>query len=64
MANLSEMVAESARKPENARFQTGGSTAGAWFARRIKNQRIKNRTVSDQSLRAGLNIHHDEHLGT
>jgi isopenicillin N synthase-like dioxygenase len=43
MANLSEAVAEAISKPENARFQTGGTTAGEWFARRIKNQRIKNR---------------------
>ena len=46
MVNLSEIVAEAARKPENARFQTGGVTAGEWFARRIKNQRVKNRKVN------------------
>ena len=45
MAELSEMVAEAMRKPENAKFKTGGTTAGEWLARRIKNQRIKNRTV-------------------
>lgn len=39
------MVAESAAKPENARLNTGGATSGEWFARRIKNQRINNRTV-------------------
>jgi hypothetical protein len=33
-----------ARSPEPGQFETGQS-AGEWFARRIKNQRIKNRTV-------------------
>ena len=45
MAESSEMVAEAIQKPENAKFETGGATAGEWFARRIKNQRIKNRVV-------------------
>ena len=46
MTDFSVMVAEAARKPENARLQTGGVTAGEWFARRIKNQRVKNRKVN------------------
>jgi len=64
MANLSEMVAEAARKPENARFQTGGVTAGEWFARRIKNQRVKNRKVNPELSRVGFGTHSEEHLGT
>ena len=64
MASLSEMVAEAAGKPENARFQTGGATAGEWFARRIKNQRVNNRKVSVENSRAVLGTHHGEHLGT
>jgi hypothetical protein len=51
MAESSEMVAEAIRKPENAHFKTGGVTAGEWFARRIKNQRIKNRKASFESSR-------------
>ena len=53
MAESSEMVAEAVRKPENAGFKTGGATAGEWFARRIKNQRIKNRKVNFESTRLG-----------
>jgi len=59
MANLSEMVAEAARKPENARLQTGGVTAGEWFARRIKNQRVKNRKVNIGPLWIVSGIHHE-----
>jgi len=51
MAESSEMVAEAIRRPENASFKTGGTTAGEWFARRIKNQRIKNRKVIFESSR-------------
>jgi len=43
LSSMSEMIAEAASKPENVRFQTGGATARAWFERRVKNQRIKNR---------------------
>jgi len=46
MAGSSEMVAEAIQRPENASFKTGGTTAREWFARRIKNQRIKNRKVN------------------
>lgn len=63
MAESSEMVAEAIRRPENASFKTGGATAGEWFARRIKNQRIKNRKVNFKSSRVGWDIHR-EHLGT
>jgi hypothetical protein len=42
----SSLIAEAAAKEENKRFDTGGATAGDWFARRIRNQRINNRTVS------------------
>ena len=51
MSNMSEVVAESVKKPENARFITGGVTAGEWYARRTKNQRINNRKVSAKSLK-------------
>ena len=64
MADFSEMVAEAARKPENARFQTGGVTAGEWFARRIKNQRANNRKVNIGSAMVVPAIHHEENLGT
>ena len=57
MADSSEMVAEALRKPENAKFKTGGSTAGEWFARRIKNQRIKNRKVIFESWKVELETH-------
>lgn len=64
MSNMSEMVAEAAKQPENAKFQTGGATAGGWFARRIKNQRIKNRKVNVDFSRVVLDTHHGEHSGT
>ena len=57
MAELSEMVAEAVRKPENASFKTGGATAGEWFARRIKNRRIKNRKVNFESTRVEHDVH-------
>lgn len=59
MANLSKMVAEAVREPENAKLQTGGATAGEWFARRIKNQRIGNRKVNVAFLRVVSDIHHE-----
>lgn len=59
MEDLSEMVSEAVRVPENAKFQTGGATAGEWFARRIKNQRIKNRTVNVESLRVVLDTYYE-----
>ena len=61
LADLSEMVAEAIRKPENASFKTGGSTAGEWFARRIMNQRIKNRKVNRESSRVEWDIDHYEY---
>lgn len=64
MSDSSEMVAEAARNPENARFQTGGATAGEWFARRIKNQRINNRKVNIKSLWLVFCIHLEEPLGS
>jgi hypothetical protein len=64
MSDLSEMVAEAARNPENARFQTGGATAGEWFVRRIKNQRINNRKVNIKSLWLVFCIHLEEPLGS
>ena len=63
LVNSSEMVAEAARSPENARFQTGGVTAGEWFARRIKNRRVNNRKVSIESSRVVLSAQ-ERYLGT
>ena len=45
MANMSELIAEATRKPENARFQIGGVTAGEWFTRRLSSQRVTNQKV-------------------
>ncbi|KAA1474572.1 Clavaminate synthase-like protein [Dentipellis sp. KUC8613] len=42
LSSESTLIAEAAAKSDG-KFNTG-VTAGAWFARRIKNQRIKNRT--------------------
>jgi len=64
MADLSEMVTEAAQKPENARFKTGGVTAGEWFARRIKNQRTRNQKVNVDFSRIALDIHHQARPGT
>ena len=38
------MIAEAVAKLPPGKYDTG-ATAKDWFARRIKNQRIKNRTV-------------------
>ncbi len=45
----SQMIAEAVEKLPPGTFETG-STSGEWFARRVKNRRIKNRTVSLGSL--------------
>lgn len=46
LTDQSSIIADAvARSPDPSKFNTG-QTAGAWFARRIKNQRIANRTVS------------------
>lgn len=63
MADLSEMVAEAIAKPENETFRTGGATAGEWFARRVKNQRVKNRKVNVEFWRVVSNIHLEDVLG-
>ena len=45
LTDQSPTIAEAvANSPDPTKFNTG-QTARAWFARRIKNQRIKNRTV-------------------
>ena len=44
LADESALIAEAAAKDTEGKFNTG-STSAEWFARRIKNQRIKNRTV-------------------
>ncbi|KAJ8079640.1 hypothetical protein PM082_011227 [Marasmius tenuissimus] len=44
LAALSPSIAEAVKKNTEKKLDTGGVTASEWFARRIKNQRIKNRT--------------------
>lgn len=45
LADESSIIADAvAQSPDPAKFSPG-QTAGAWFKRRIKNQRIANRTV-------------------
>ena len=53
---MSKLIEEAAKKPENARFHTGGVTASEWFERRVKNQRIKNRKVSPKPVKVVLDI--------
>jgi len=53
----SSLIAEAAAKEENKRFDTGGATAGDWFARRIRNQRINNRT-GPETWRASRGTEH------
>ncbi|OAX37523.1 Clavaminate synthase-like protein [Rhizopogon vinicolor AM-OR11-026] len=43
LVDSSPLIAEAVKKQPDRNFETG-STAAAWFARRIKNQRINNRT--------------------
>lgn len=42
---IKEAVERADARGERGKYETG-VTSGEWFARRIKNQRIKNRTVS------------------
>ncbi|EKM58766.1 uncharacterized protein PHACADRAFT_248843 [Phanerochaete carnosa HHB-10118-sp] len=59
LADLSPVVAAAVRAaPDPAKFETG-QTARAWFARRIKNQRIKNRT-GPETWRASRGTEHSE----
>ena len=44
----SALIAEAAAGAPEGRYSTG-ATAREWFQRRIQNQRIKNRTVSNMS---------------
>ncbi|KAI0315077.1 hypothetical protein OF83DRAFT_1174175 [Amylostereum chailletii] len=44
LAGESALIAEAVNGAPEGKFDTGGSSAGEWFARRIKNQRIANRT--------------------
>ena len=64
MAESSEMATEAIQKPEDAKVKTGGTTAGEWFTRRIKNQRIKNPHGNFEFSRAEYDTHHQERLGT
>jgi isopenicillin N synthase-like dioxygenase len=49
LADRSALIADAAARAEPGRFATG-ATAGEWFARRIKNQRIANRKVCGSLL--------------
>jgi hypothetical protein len=44
LVESSPIIAEAVKKHPDRNFETG-STAAAWFARRVKNHRINNRTV-------------------
>ncbi|KAI0791515.1 Clavaminate synthase-like protein [Irpex lacteus] len=62
LTDQSSIIADAvARSPDPSKFNTG-QTAGAWFARRIKNQRIANRT-GPETWRASRGTEHaDETL--
>jgi hypothetical protein len=45
LGNVSELVAEAMRNPENAKLQTGGVTTEVWYARRVKKMLVINRKV-------------------
>jgi hypothetical protein len=44
----SSVIAETVQKSEDPEKYRGAATSSEWFARRIKNQRLKNRTVGVQ----------------
>ena len=50
LSDESPIIAEAVAKLPEDKYNTG-STSLEWFTRRIKNQRIKNRTVSCQVVR-------------
>lgn len=54
LTELSPAVAEAVTQSGDPDKYNTGQTAGAWFARRIRNQRIKNRTASDICLKRHL----------
>ncbi|KAI0090369.1 hypothetical protein BDY19DRAFT_939884 [Irpex rosettiformis] len=59
----SQIIADAvARSPDPSKFSTG-QTAGAWFKRRIKNQRIANRT-GPETWRASRGTEHNELLAS
>lgn len=45
LSEQSAMIAEAAKKNADKGYETG-STSLEWFSRRVRNQRMKNRTVS------------------
>ena len=45
MTDESPMIADAVAKAQNPDMYHTGASAGDWFTRRIKNQRLKNRTV-------------------
>jgi len=49
LVESSHVIAEAVKKQPDRNFETG-STAAEWFARRIKYQRIGNRTVGTRSV--------------
>lgn len=50
LSDESPVIAEAVSKLPSGKYDTG-TTSKEWFARRIKNQRIKNRTVRANLLR-------------
>lgn len=52
LTEQSPLIADAVAKASHPEAFDPNSNAGEWFARRIKNQRIKNRTVSDIRLMA------------
>ncbi|KAF9254646.1 Clavaminate synthase-like protein [Marasmius fiardii PR-910] len=44
LSSLSSMIVDAVEKNTEKNLETDGATSQEWFARRIKNQRIKNRT--------------------
>ncbi|KAI0316905.1 Clavaminate synthase-like protein [Amylostereum chailletii] len=56
LVNESTLIADSVNNAPDGKFSTG-SSAGEWFARRIKNQRIANRT-GPETWRASRGMEH------
>ncbi|KAG7091537.1 hypothetical protein E1B28_010566 [Marasmius oreades] len=44
LSSLSPIIADAVQKDPHKNLNAGGATAYEWFSRRVKNQRIKNRT--------------------
>ena len=55
LSDESPMIAEAVAKLPPGKYDTG-ATAKDWFARRIKNQRIKNRTVCRSFIGSSIRL--------